>query len=365
MVRIKDVSNVIESFAPLSLQEDYDNSGLITGNPGDAITGCLICLDVTMEVLEEAERKGMQLLVSHHPVIFGKLTRLTGQTYTERLVLKAIQSGIAIYSVHTNLDNVDRGVSYLLARKLGLVHTKVLQKSKGLLRKLVTFCPAEQADRVRNAIFNAGAGHIGNYDMCSFNTGGTGSFRGSEDANPFVGEPGKLHFEQETRIETVFPYWLEKDIIKAMLDAHPYEEVAYDIYRLENEYDKVGMGIKGELPSEMTEEEFLQFIKDTLKVACIRHSSLIGRKVRKVAVCGGSGSFLIPEAIRQSVDFFVTADVKYHQFQMAGGNLVIADVGHYESEQFTCMIIEEQLKKNFPNFAVQISEIPVNPVNYF
>jgi dinuclear metal center YbgI/SA1388 family protein len=365
MARIKDIAAAIEKLAPLSVQEDYDNAGLIIGDPEDEVKGCLICLDVSEEVISEAHKNDMNLIISHHPVIFGKLSKLTGQSATERIVMKAIKEGIAVYSAHTNLDNIESGVSQILGRKLGLIKMQVLRKSSGLLRKLVTFCPRDHADIVREAIFSAGAGHIGNYDQCSFNAEGMGSFRGDESTNPFTGEPGKLHFENEVRIETVFPAYLEKKIIHALIEAHPYEEVAYDIYKLENEFGKIGMGIIGELTNEMTENDFLQKLKDELKVPCIRHSKLKGKMVRKVAVCGGSGSFLIADAILKGADFYITADIKYHQFQVPEGKMVIADVGHFESEQFTCQFLADYLEKNFTNFAVRISDTPVNPVNYF
>jgi hypothetical protein len=253
----------------------------------------------------------------------------------------------------------------MLGEKLGLINLSVLRKTSGILRKLVTFCPVDHADQVRDAIFAAGAGHIGAYDQCSFNAEGFGSFRAGNDADPFVGKIGEIHFEKEVRIETIFPAHLQSYIIKALLDAHPYEEVAYDIYILENEFDQTGAGMIGELPQKVSEVEFLRLIKEKLKVPVVRHSPLLGKQVGKVAFCGGSGSFLIPDAIRNQADFFVTGDIKYHQFFDGDGKIVIADAGHYETEQFTCNLLADYLKKNFANFAVQISETPVNPVNYF
>jgi hypothetical protein len=256
-------------------------------------------------------------------------------------------------------------VNRKICEMIGMEGLSILRKSKGNLRKLVTFCPAGHAEKVREAIFSAGAGKIGNYDQCSFNADGSGTFRAGDGANPFVGNIGEQHIEKEVRIETIFPLYLQNNILKALFSSHPYEEVAYDIYTLDNEFDKTGAGMKGKLKKPMSEQEFLSRLKNVLNVACIRHSPLRGKQVETVAVCGGSGSFLIQDAIRSGADFFVTADIKYHQFFDAEGKIVIADVGHYESEQFTCLIITDYLKKNFPNFAVRISETSVNPVNYF
>ena len=355
----------MESLAPLSLQEEYDNAGLAVGNPESEIQSCLVCLDVNEEVIEEASRKNCQLVISHHPVIFKGLKRITGQTMTERVVKMAIQEEIAICSMHTNLDNVNNGVNRILGEKIGLVNLSILRKTAGILRKMVTFCPVEYADKVRDAIFNAGAGHIGEYDQCSFNAEGLGSFRAGVKAHPFAGKTGETHFEKEVRIETIFPSYLQKGIINALLVSHPYEEVAYDIYTINNEFDMAGAGMIGELEKKMTEPEFLLHLKDILKVPVIRHSPLLGKMVGKVALCGGSGGFLIPDAIGQKADFFISAEIKYHQFFEAERKLVIADAGHYETEQFTCNLMADYLKKNFANFAVQISETTVNPVNYF
>ena len=365
MIKIKRLISTIERLAPLSLQEEYDNSGLIIGNPDEHVECCMICLDVSEEVIDEAVDRGARLIISHHPLIFGKLTSITNRTPVERIVTSAIRSGISIYAVHTNLDSTEQGVSNALSVKLGLTDLQVLRKGRGMLRKLVTFTPLEHAEKVRKAVFDAGAGHIGSYDQCSFNVAGEGSFKGDDSTHPFVGDKGRLHFENEVRFETVFPFYLEREIVAALLEAHPYEEVAYDIYKLENDSGITGMGMTGYLKQAMPEDAFMRHLKETLRVPCIRHSRLTGKEVKKVAVCGGSGIFLLPDAIKQAADFFVTADVKYHQFQQAGGGIVIADVGHFESEQFTCELLADHLKKNFPNFAVLISDSQVNPVNYF
>lgn len=364
-MKISEIVQSLEELAPFSLQEDYDNAGLIIGHPDSETGACLICVDVNESVIEEAVRLNCKLVLSHHPVIFKGLARLTGQSMTERIVARAIREEIAIISMHTNLDNASSGVNRILAEKLGLTDLSILRKSGGLLKKLVTFCPADYAGRVREAIFEAGAGTIGNYDQCSFNAEGSGTFRAGDKANPFVGEIGEIHFEKEIRIETIFPAYRQSSIINALLKSHPYEEVAYDIYPLENEFDQTGAGMIGKLEQKMTEVQFLTLLKDVLKVPCIRHSPLLGKEVRKIAVCGGSGSFLLGDAIRRQADFFVSADFKYHQFFDADCKIVIADTGHFESEQFTCDLLADYLKKKFPTFAVLISETPVNPVNYF
>ena len=364
-MKINEIARSLEALAPLYLQEGYDNAGLILGHPEWETDGCLICVDVNEAVIDEAARLNCRLIVSHHPVIFKSLSRLTGETMTERIVARAVQDKIAVISMHTNLDNANEGVNRILAEKLGLKDLSILRKTKGLLKKLVTFCPAEFAGKVREAVFEAGAGHIGEYDQCSFNAEGSGTFRAGDKANPFVGEIGEFHVEKETRIETVFPAYRQRSIIKALLNSHPYEEVAYDVYPLENEFGQAGAGMIGHLEQKMTEIQFLTLLKDVLGIPCIRHSPLLGKKVGKVAVCGGSGSFLLGDAIQQNADFFVTADIKYHQFFDADGKIVIADTGHFESEQFTCDLLADYLKKKFPTFAILISETPVNPVNYF
>jgi len=364
-MKISELTKALELLAPPDLQEEYDNAGLIIGQEDREIDGCLVCLDVTEDVIDEAVRKDCGLVISHHPLIFSPIRRLTGRTMAEKLVVKAIKNETAIYSAHTNLDNISHGVNEILGSKLGLTKLKILSRKRGALKKLVTFCPEDHAGKVRDAIFHAGAGHIGEYDQCSFNAEGLGSFRGGDATNPFVGKKGEVHFEKEIRIETIFPAWLEKPVLRALLDAHPYEEVAYDIYFLDNLYDKAGAGMIGELPAEMLLGEFLQMMKEALQIPYLRHSQPTGKNVRKVAVCGGAGSFLIPEATRQQADVFVSADIKYHFFQEAVGKLVIIDAGHFETEQFTCELIAGYLIEKFPNFAVLISENLINPVNYF
>ncbi len=363
-MRVKDITSWLDHFAPLSFQESYDNAGLIVGDPDLEIHSVLVTVDVTEAVIDEAIRLNSNLVVAHHPVIFAGLKSITGRTYVERIIIKAIQNHIAIYASHTNLDGILGGVSSKMAGKLGLIHTSILSPRKGELRKLVIFVPVDKVNQVRLAIFKAGAGEIGNYDLCSFNILGEGSFRGGENTKPYVGKKGELHFEKEVRVETVFPKYLQEKIITALLQAHPYEEVAYDIYPLENRYERAGMGIIGELKKEMDEIDFLKQLKVVFHAKGLRHTSLSGNKVRKIAVCGGSGSFLLNEAIKADADVYVSADFKYHQFFNAENKILIADVGHYESEQFTKEILYEALFKNFPKFAVHFSEVNTNPINY-
>ncbi len=365
MVQIKEIAEYLETIAPLALQESYDNAGLIVGDASAEVSSALVTLDVTEEVVDEAIAKKAGIIIAHHPVIFSGLKKLTGKNYVERTVIKAIKNNIAIYAAHTNLDAITGGVNSKICEKLGLLNCRILQPARGNLKKLVTFIPHEAAGKVREAVFAAGAGHIGNYDSCGYNLEGTGSFRGSESSNPYVGKKGEVHYEKEIRFETIFPGWKQEKIIRALISSHPYEEVAYDIYSLDNSYEKAGMGMIGELKEPMTETDFLALLKDKLQTGCIRHTALQNKPVSKVAVCGGSGSFLISDAIAAKADFFVTADVKYHQFFDAENKIVIADTGHYESEQFTKELFHELLTKKFTNFAIRFSEVNTNPIFYY
>jgi len=363
-MKIKDLTVFLERLAPLQVQETWDNCGLLTGNTEDESTGVLICLDVTEKVLEEALAARCNLVVSHHPAVFTGLKSFTGKSLSERLVAHAIRNDLALYAMHTNLDNVPCGVNGMLCGRLGLSGCSILQPRKDLLRKLVTFCPVKDAAKVREALFAAGAGHIGNYDSCSFNVSGTGSFRGSEETHPYVGEKGKLHVEDEVRIETIYPVWLEHKVVSALLATHPYEEVAYDLYPLGNEHRQLGAGMAGMMAEPTAEEAFLRLLKKVTGCGCIRHSALTGRTIRRVAVCGGSGGFLIPEALRAGADVLVTGDIRYHDFFEAGGKILLADAGHYETEQFMIEGVADLLRKNFPTFAVLVSRHCINPVNY-
>lgn len=364
-MKLKEITAFFEKLAPLQYQESYDNSGLQIGNPVQEITGALVTFDITDEVIDEAIRKNINLVIGHHPLIFGGLKSITGKNMTERVVLKAIKNDIAIYAAHTNFDVIKNGVNGKICQTIGLENLKILDPVKGKLKKLVVFVPHEHAEKVRSALFQSGAGGIGNYDSCSYNLDGKGTFKGNDETNPFTGTKGELHTEPETRIEIIFPEHLKGSVISTMIDAHPYEEVAYDIYPLENKYSQFGMGMTGELAKPMSETEFLSHLKKAFNSGVIKHTALLNKPLKKVAVCGGAGSFLLSKAISAKADVFVSADFKYHQFFDADSKILIADIGHYESEQYTREAFYDLIIKNFPKFAVHLSEINTNPIKYF
>lgn len=364
-MKIGEIVAAIEYFAAPELQEDYDNAGLITGNSSMECTGVLCSLDVTLDVLKDAVENNCNLVVAHHPIVFKGLKRLNGRNYVEQVIIEAIKKDIAIYAAHTNLDNILLGVNGKIAEQLGVKGIKILQPKKRMLRRLITFAPVDKAEEVRQGIFNAGAGHIGKYAECSFNSEGIGTFKAEEGADPYVGEVGKRHNEKETKIEIVYPFYLENQIVKALIDNHPYEEVAYDIFTMDNVHYGIGAGVIGELEVEMEETAFLKKVKEVFKTGAVRHTALRGKPVKKVAICGGAGNFLVKSALQQGADAFVTADMKYHEFFDAEGRMVIADVGHYESEQFTVDLLHGLLVEKFPTFAVLKTRVDTNPVKYF
>jgi dinuclear metal center YbgI/SA1388 family protein len=364
-MKIADIIALLESIAPPSLQESYDNAGLLTGNASWACTGALCTLDATEEVINEAIQRGCNLVVAHHPIIFGGLKKITGRNYVEKTIITAIKNDIAIYAIHTNLDNVIAGVNGMMADKLGLVNRKILAPKEATLKKLYTFVPVEQLEQVRTALFEAGGGHIGNYNECSFGVEGTGTFKGEEGTNPFVGQPGERHYEPEIKIEVIFPAYLQGVMIRALRTAHPYEEAAYDIVELANTHPGIGAGLVGELPDAMPANAFLKLLKQAFDLPLIRHTALLGRPVKKVALCGGAGSFLVSKALAVNADIYITGDMKYHEFFDANGRLIIADIGHFESEQFTIDLLAGVLQEKFPTFAVLKTALKTNPVHYF
>ena len=363
-MNIKQVTNFLESYAPLQYQESYDNCGLIVGDAKLEVKGALITLDCTEAIIDEAIATGCNLVIAHHPIVFGGLKKLNGSNYIERTVIKAIKNDIAIYAIHTNLDNVHNGVSAKIAEQLGLENCKILAPKSDLLRQLVVYCPLDNAEELKSALYEVGAGTVGDYDQCSFSSVGKGTFRANENCNPFVGEIGEQHTEDEERIEVIYPKFKERAVLNAMNIAHPYEEVAHQIYVLENKHQLVGSGIVGELNEAVDVEVFLKSLKMNMQTDCVRYTPLVKRKIKTVAVCGGSGSFLLKNAIAAKADIFITADFKYHEFFDAENKIVIADIGHYESEQFTKDLIYDLLVKNFTKFAVRLSKVNTNPIKY-
>ncbi len=365
VMKLKEIISVLEAWAPLSFQEEWDNSGLIIGDPQMDISGILVSLDTTNQVLEEALTRQCNLIISHHPLIFKGITKITPALPEYYAIQSAIKNNIAILALHTNLDNRNDSLNHLLGDKIGLKQIKILQPKRGYLKKLITFCPSDHADKVREALFSAGAGQIGNYDCCSFNTPGTGSFRASEETNPFVGERNSIHVEEEIRIEVIFPKYIEQRLIEALIRCHPYEEVAYDIYLLDNLFHQVGAGIYGNLPEPMNPEKFLQMVKTAYDLDLIRHTKPGNELIKTAAICSGAGAFLIRNVHQNGIDAYLTSDLKYHDFQGAPDGLLLADIGHFESEQFVKEMLKEFLIEKFPNFAVLISERESNPIKYF
>lgn len=365
MAKVKDIVRHLESIAPPSLQESYDNASLITGSGAMEVTGILITLDCIESVVEEAIEQGCNLIVAHHPIVFRGLKQLNGKNYVERTVIKAIKNDIAIYAIHTNLDNVINGVNRKICEKIGLENLRILAPKKGTLQKLVTFIPVADSEEVIESMHQAGAGNIGNYSNCSFRVTGTGYFRPNEDADPTIGESGILEEVEEHRVELVYPKHLQGNVLNALKSAHPYEEVAYYISDLENSNQEVGAGMIGDLPIEMTANEFLYYLKDKMDLNTIRYTEKTEPKIKKVAVCGGAGSFLLDKAKSRRADAFVTADFKYHEFFDAEGQIMIADIGHYESEIFTKELLHSFLTEKFANIATCLSRVDTNPVKYF
>ena len=364
-MKIGEIISFLESLADPSLQEHYDNAGLLTGDAGWECKGVICSLDAVEEVIDEAIQKRCNLVIAHHPIIFSGLKRINGKNYVERTVIKAIKNDIAIYAIHTNLDNVIDGVNGRMASMLGLKNISILAPKHDTLKKLFTFVPVDKVEQVRNAIFGAGAGHIGNYSECSFAATGEGTFTAEPGTDPYVGDIGKRHTEKEMKIEVILPGYLENKIVAALKGSHPYEEVAFDIVGLSNMNSTVGSGVIGELTEPMGEKEFLSRLKTVFHLQIVRHTVLSGRFIKRVALCGGAGSFLVAKALSSGADVYVTADMKYHEFFDANGRMLIADIGHFESEQFTINLLQEILEQKFPTFAVLKTEVETNPVRYF
>lgn len=361
---IREIVSSLETLAPPNYQEPYDNAQLITGNPDDELKGIICSLDVTEEVVQEAIEKNCNLIVAHHPIIFKGMKSLTGKNYVERTVIKAIKNDIAIFAIHTNLDHVHNGVNKRISDKIGLIKTRILAPKTSLLMKLVTFIPIENVNEVLQSLYQAGAGKIGNYSSCSFQVAGTGTFMPSQEANPTLGEKGRLEYVKEKRVEVLFPAHLKNSVLSKLRKAHPYEEVAYYLQNLENENQEVGAGMVGELETPLEETEFLHLLKEKMNLTVIKHTALRNEKLKRVAVCGGAGIFLLPAAKQAKADIFITSDIKYHEFFDAENQLIIADIGHYESEIHTKELLLEFLSQKFSNIALYLTKIVTNPITY-
>ncbi|HLO43056.1 MAG TPA: Nif3-like dinuclear metal center hexameric protein [Leadbetterella sp.] len=362
---IKELTDYLEKIAPLNYQEDYDNCGLIVGDANAEITNVLVSLDVTLEVIEEAIAKKCNMIIAHHPLIFRGLKKLNGKNYIEKSVIKAIKNDIAIYAIHTNLDNITNGVNFKIAEKLNLQDVSILKPKSDTLMKLTVFCPLENTPKLQNALYAAGAGEIGNYSNCSFKSAGIGSFKPNSAAVPVIGQNNKYEEVEENRLEVVFPSFLKGKILEAMRKNHMYEEVAYYLHKIENHNQDVGSGAVGTLPEAMNPNDFLAYLKEAMNLKVIRFTETKAEKIKKVAVCGGVGSFLLLDAKYAGADAFVTADYKYHEFFDAENQIMIADIGHFESEVYTKDLIVEIISKKFTNFASYLSEIDTNPIKYY
>ena len=363
-MKIKEITDFLEEIAPLHYQEAYDNSGLIIGNKEDVVHGALITLDCTEEVVEEAISKKCNLIIAHHPIIFGSINKINGNNYIERVIIKAIKNNISIYAIHTNLDNVIHGVNGKIAEKLGLVNCQILKPKSRLIKKLVVYCPKSHVSSLKESLFENGAGEFKKYDNCSFSVLGNGTFRPKKGSNPYLGKENEVESVQEERLEFFYNVEDEKMLLDCLFKNHPYEQVAYQIYLLDNLSTEIGSGIIGELEEEVETGNFLKDVKDKMNTDCIRFTKKVKKTIKKVAVCGGSGSFLLEQAKIKKADIFISSDFKYHEFFNAENTIIIADIGHFESEQYTKELIYDMLREKFTKFAVQLSKVNTNPINY-
>ena len=364
-MKVKEIITILEEFAPLAYAEDFDNTGLLVGDQEAKVTGILVTLDTLEAVVAEAIEKKCNLIVSFHPILFKGLKKLTGANYVQRVVQKAIKNDIHIFAIHTALDNSFEGVNAQICNTLELVHKKILIPQKQTIKKLITYAPSQAVEGIKKALFSVGGGTIGNYQECSFTSQGTSTFKGNEHSNPVIGKKGVTQTVPEMTIAMTFAKHLEKRILSALLDSHPYEEVAYEITTLENTNQHIGMGMIAELQNPMDEDAFLMYLKEKMNTKCIRHSKKIHKPIKKVAVLGGSGSFAINDAIAQGADVYISSDLKYHDFYTAENKILLADIGHYESEQYTKELLHTYLTKKITNFAIVLSQINTNPISYF
>ena len=361
---IGEIIDVLEQWAPPAFQESYDNSGLLVGQRHWETSGVLVALDCVEAVVDEAIEKGIHLVVAHHPIVFSGLKRFNGKSYIERVVMKAIKHDVALYAIHTNLDNVEWGVNARIMKHLGIERFKVLQPMKGALHKFQVYVPRSHSEQVREAVFAAGGGAISKYDECSFTTEGVGTFRGNDQSNPVIGVAGTREAVDEVKIEFIVAGYAQRAVEQAARKAHLYEEMAYEWIPLENEATVYGAGAIGDMDADVDFQDFLAFVKAQFQTT-VRYTSPKQSRVKRVAVCGGSGSFLLSAAKAAGADVFITADFKYHQFFDAEDAVPSLDVGHFESEQFTIDLLADFIGEKFPKFAVLKTGVNTNPIQYF
>ncbi len=363
-ITTQDILNELEQLAPFSHQESYDNSGLLVGDRNRIVTGVLVALDCTEAIVEEAIQLGINTIVTHHPIIFNGLKRITGANYVERTVIKAIENQISLIAIHTNLDHQFNGVNRIISEKIGLKNLQILDPKAETLSKLIVFVPNSHAELIQTILSDAGAGKIGNYDSCLFSTTGVGQFRPLDGSKPAIGKINTIEFVEETKIEALIHSHLIPSTLEAIKKAHPYEEVAFDVVQLHNSDHQIGAGMVGELEQAVETIEFLKEIKRLFNCGVIKHTEIVSKEVKRIAVCGGSGSFLLSKAIQSKADVFITSDYKYHDFFDANQQIIIADIGHFESEQYTSACLVSQLNKKFTTFAVRLTNVSTNPINY-
>ena len=364
-MKINQIIKILEDWAPLSYAEEFDNVGLLVGDKSRTYTAALITHDVSLAVVEEAIKTNCNLIICFHPILFKGLKSITGKNYVEKTVLKAIENKIAIYALHTALDNHKEGISYHLGKLINLKEQEILIPQKNSLFHLTTYVPLEAKEAVLTALHEAGAGSIGSYSHCSFNITGQGRFKPGQDSNPAVGKKEQFTKVEESQLAVVVPKHAKNRVLKALEKSHPYEAVAYELVALENQHPDVGLGSIGKLEKPLKRDDFLHHLKNSLNIPYLRHSEILNKEIKTVAVLGGSGSFCIDAAKAKGADALVTADLKYHDFFRAEKQLLLVDAGHYETEQFTKRIIHEYLTKKIPNFAFTLSQLNTNPVKYF
>ncbi len=367
-MKVNDIHSILAAWAPKEIAWERDNVGLQVGDPEANVRGVLVCLDCTEQVILEARKQKADLIVSHHPLLFRAPKSITTADETGRAIRALIENKTNLYSAHTNLDFTAGGTSFAIAEALRLKNVEFLRKSYEVDKKIVTFVPRLHTQKVRNAMAEAGAGIIGNYDYCSFGIAGTGSFRGNSAANPAIGTKGKLESAEEIRLEMIGKQWNTEKIVKAMIAAHPYETVAYDIYPLQNASTEFGMGIIGTLKQPMGLSSFLQLVKKQLNARVLRRTTALNNVVQRIAACGGAGGELVDTAIAQHADVFITADVRYHDFHHATGKITLIDAGHFETEHPVVNAVVRKLnteiRKLGQRIPVRAAKTSTNPIYY-